>query len=107
MLLVGALTLMGCMGTTSSAVKSSPITSKTAASSTLPPPAHPKINLRVMTFNIEYGGVGVDFASVSKAIRAAHADVVAINEATSHGWRPGSDGSTSTSGRRSCRASPY
>jgi endonuclease/exonuclease/phosphatase family metal-dependent hydrolase len=33
-----------------------------------------------MTFNIEYGGVGVDFASVSKAVRAAHADVVAINE---------------------------
>jgi hypothetical protein len=33
-----------------------------------------------MTFNIEYGGAEVDFASVSKAIRAAHADVVAINE---------------------------
>ena len=33
-----------------------------------------------MTFNIEYGGTEVDFASVSKAIKAAHADVVAINE---------------------------
>ena len=81
MLLVGALTLMGCMGTTSPAVQSSPTTSKTTASSALTPAARPQtINLRVMTFNIEYGGVGVDFASVSKAIRAAHADVVAINE---------------------------
>ncbi len=33
-----------------------------------------------MTFNIEYGGTGVDFSSVPKAIEAAHADVVAVNE---------------------------
>ena len=33
-----------------------------------------------MTFNIEYGGEEVDFSSVAKAIEAADADVVAINE---------------------------
>jgi endonuclease/exonuclease/phosphatase family metal-dependent hydrolase len=80
-LLVGALTLMGCTGTTSPTVTSSPITSKSTASSAQSPPAGSQtIDLRVMTFNIEYGGVEVDFASVSKAIKAAHADVVAINE---------------------------
>ena len=36
--------------------------------------------LNVMSFNIEYGGEGVDFGSVSKAIEAADADVVAIQE---------------------------
>ena len=48
-----------------------------------------------MTFNIEYGGTGVDFGSVPKAIRAARADVVAVNEgygniprlAAALGWR--------------------
>ena len=35
-----------------------------------------------MAFNIEYGGVGVDFDSVSKAIEKAGADVVGIEE----GW---------------------
>jgi hypothetical protein len=43
------------------------------------PKAKP-VRLRVMTFNIEDGGTGVDFASIPKAIRAAHADVVGINE---------------------------
>jgi endonuclease/exonuclease/phosphatase family metal-dependent hydrolase len=37
-------------------------------------------HLRVMSFNIENGGTGVAFSSVSKAIEAAHADVVAVNE---------------------------
>ena len=36
--------------------------------------------LNVMQFNIEYGGQGVDFSSVAKAIEAADADVVAIQE---------------------------
>ncbi|HVQ87133.1 MAG TPA: endonuclease/exonuclease/phosphatase family protein [Actinomycetes bacterium] len=36
--------------------------------------------LRVMQFNIEFGGHGVDFSSVSKAILACGADVVAIQE---------------------------
>jgi hypothetical protein len=37
--------------------------------------------LKVMTFNIEYGGEGVDFSSVPKAIEAAGADVVGVEEA--------------------------
>jgi endonuclease/exonuclease/phosphatase family metal-dependent hydrolase len=35
----------------------------------------------MMQFNIEYGGHGVDFSSVAKAIHAASADVVAVQEA--------------------------
>lgn len=38
------------------------------------------VALNIMQFNIEYGGTGVDFDSVGKAIRAADADVVAIQE---------------------------
>ena len=36
--------------------------------------------LNVMQFNIEYGGTGVDFAMVSRAIQVAEADIVAIQE---------------------------
>jgi endonuclease/exonuclease/phosphatase family metal-dependent hydrolase len=39
-----------------------------------------RMQLRVMTFNIEYGGEGVDFSSVPKAIAASGADVVGIEE---------------------------
>ena len=39
------------------------------------------VRLRVMEFNIEYGGDVVDFHSVIRAIRASHADVVGIEEA--------------------------
>lgn len=50
--------------------------------------------LRVMVFNIEYGGVGVDFGKVVEAIRASGADVVGVEEgegqvgrlATALGW---------------------
>jgi hypothetical protein len=38
------------------------------------------MTLRVMEFNIEYGGTGVDFDSVPKAIQAAKADVVGVEE---------------------------
>jgi endonuclease/exonuclease/phosphatase family metal-dependent hydrolase len=37
-------------------------------------------SLNLMQFNIEYGGDSVDFESVAKAIEAADADVVAIQE---------------------------
>ncbi|HUV47700.1 MAG TPA: endonuclease/exonuclease/phosphatase family protein [Actinomycetes bacterium] len=37
--------------------------------------------VRVMQFNIEYGGTLVDFDSVPSAVRAADADVVALQEA--------------------------
>ena len=39
------------------------------------------LDIRVMQFNIEYGGTVVDFDSVPKAIEAAGADVVALQEA--------------------------
>lgn len=39
------------------------------------------MTVRVMQFNIEYGGDVVDFASVPAAIEAADADVVALQEA--------------------------
>lgn len=39
------------------------------------------ITLRVMLFNIELGGTGVDFGKVIEAIRAADPDIVALEEA--------------------------
>ena len=49
-------------------------------SSSMPAPEPPTVDLRVMTFNIEYGGEEVDFGGVPKAVRAADADVVAVGE---------------------------
>jgi hypothetical protein len=37
--------------------------------------------IKVMTFNVEYGGEEVDFDSVIRAIRKSDADVVGIEEA--------------------------
>ena len=56
--------------------------------------ASPPVVVRVMEFNVEYGGNEVDFAGVPKAIEAAGADIVAIEEgyanipaiAASIGW---------------------
>lgn len=42
------------------------------------------VELRVMTFNIWLGGVQVDFAQVVKAVQAAQADVVGLQEAEGH-----------------------
>jgi hypothetical protein len=39
------------------------------------------MQLHVMTFNIEYGGEGVDFSSVPATIEASGADVVGVEEA--------------------------
>jgi hypothetical protein len=39
------------------------------------------VNLRVMEFNIEYGGTVVSFKSIVEAVQAADADVVGIEEA--------------------------
>ena len=38
------------------------------------------VRLRVMTFNIEYGGTVVDLEKVLTAVRRSDADVVAFNE---------------------------
>lgn len=53
----------------------SPTPAATSSSATVP--ATP---LKVMTFNVEYGGTVIDFHSVIAAIRKSHADVVGINE---------------------------
>ena len=45
------------------------------------PAATETVSLRVMSFNIEWGGTHVRFASISEAIRAADADIVGIQEA--------------------------
>src|SRR2546422_5073823 len=42
------------------------------------------IELKVLEFNIEYGGVHVSFEKVVEVIRRSHADVVAIEEAQGH-----------------------
>ena len=38
------------------------------------------VELRVMSFNIWYGGVSIDFGRVAEAIRAAEADIVGVQE---------------------------
>jgi endonuclease/exonuclease/phosphatase family metal-dependent hydrolase len=52
------------------------------------------VALNVMVFNIEYGGIGVDFGKVVEAVRASGADIVGVEEgegqvprlATALGW---------------------
>lgn len=43
-------------------------------------PAVP-IDLRIMSFNIEWGGTNISFDNVVEAIRVARADIVGIQEA--------------------------
>jgi endonuclease/exonuclease/phosphatase family metal-dependent hydrolase len=62
------LVLAGCTGTGD-------------GGSATPRASEAPVALSVMSFNIEYGGTGVDFGSVSRAIQDAGADVVAIQEA--------------------------
>ncbi len=38
------------------------------------------LTVRVMEFNVEYGGTGVDFDSIPKVVEASGADIVAIEE---------------------------
>jgi len=52
-----------------------------AAEDTLQTGGADSITLRVMSFNIEWGGAHVRFASVADAIRAAGADIVGVQEA--------------------------
>ena len=40
-----------------------------------------EIELRVMTFNIEWGGANISFDNVVEAIRLSDADIVGIQEA--------------------------
>ena len=43
----------------------------------------PAVSLKVMTFNIEYGGQVIDFDKVVEAVVKADADMVGLNEAYS------------------------
>jgi endonuclease/exonuclease/phosphatase family metal-dependent hydrolase len=51
-----------------------------AAGAALPAAAQEPVTLRVMAFNVWYGGIEIDFAKVAEAIEAAGADVVALQE---------------------------
>ena len=45
------------------------------------------MTLKVMEFNIEYGGTTVDFAKVVEAVRATDPDVVGLEEAETNTGR--------------------
>src|SRR4029077_5488596 len=75
MVLVVATIAVGCTGSGTSSVAGTS-TSATPSATTAPG----TVRFKLMEFNIEYGGTQVDFESVPKAIRAAGADVVAIEE---------------------------
>ena len=46
-----------------------------------PSPQATPMTLKVMEFNIEYGGTTVDFAKVVEAVKAADPDVIGLEEA--------------------------
>jgi endonuclease/exonuclease/phosphatase family metal-dependent hydrolase len=85
LLLLTAGLLAGCSPTartspwTSGAAIPSPTTAPTSATTAGPSAA--QADLKLMDFNIEYGGVQVDFAKIVEAVKAADPDVVAIEEA--------------------------
>ncbi len=73
-LAVVAATLVGLVGTPA-----------VAAGSATPSAAVPATTrLRVMTFNIEYGGTVIDFDKIVAAVRRADPDVIGVNESYSH-----------------------
>ncbi len=74
-LLVGAVTAAVLTGCTSDGA---------GATETAGAPSPATMTLKVMEFNIEYGGDVVDFAGVPAAIQAASPDVVAIEEGYGH-----------------------
>jgi endonuclease/exonuclease/phosphatase family metal-dependent hydrolase len=71
----------------------------TAPTSAPSPQASP-MTLKVMEFNIEYGGTQIDFAKVVEAVKAAGPDVVGLEEAETNtgrlaralGWKYSSNG---------------
>jgi endonuclease/exonuclease/phosphatase family metal-dependent hydrolase len=54
------------------------------ASGTSPAATPSPVRLKVMTFNIEYGGTVIDFRTIVEAVRKADADVVGFEEAYAH-----------------------
>jgi endonuclease/exonuclease/phosphatase family protein len=78
-LLGGTLVPLLTLGLTVGACTSSSSTTEPEAAGS--PSAEATVPLRVMTFNVEYGGEGVDFDSVPAVIEGAEADVVGVEEA--------------------------
>jgi len=68
--------LGACTSNSDGTAEPSPTTSPSSTTAVKTTPA----NIKLMQFNIEYGGTVVDFNSVPKAIKAADADVVALQE---------------------------
>jgi hypothetical protein len=72
----------------------------TTSATTAPSPQASPMQLKVMEFNIEYGGTQIDFAKVVEAVRAADPDVVGLEEAETNtgrlaralGWKYYSNG---------------
>jgi hypothetical protein len=84
---IGALAIglivAGC-GTTQQSASPASAVAATATPHTAteaPTPAPTPISLKVMTFNIEYGGDEVDFARIVEAVTKAAPDVVGVQEA--------------------------
>ena len=65
---------------TASAAATTSVPTAPAPSST-PVPSPASMTVKLMDFNIEYGGVQIDFAKIVEAVKAADPDVVAIEEA--------------------------
>jgi endonuclease/exonuclease/phosphatase family metal-dependent hydrolase len=82
LILVATVALVACSPQSSPAPSSAPPSPSTAASiepTTAPTPA--QADLTLMDFNIEYGGLQVDFAKIVEAARAGDPDVIALEEA--------------------------
>jgi endonuclease/exonuclease/phosphatase family metal-dependent hydrolase len=81
--LLAAALLVACSPQTpaspSTTVGPSPPPTPSTTPSVAPSPA--EVEFTLMDFNIEYGGVQVDFAKIVEAARAADPDVIAIEEA--------------------------
>jgi hypothetical protein len=60
------------------------------------------VTLKVLVFNIEYGGALVDFAKTVEVVQRAAPDIVLVEEAwaTSRAWREASGGPSTTCGTR-------
>ncbi|HEY6566434.1 MAG TPA: endonuclease/exonuclease/phosphatase family protein [Actinomycetota bacterium] len=49
------------------------------------------VRLKVMTFNVEYGGTVIDFSKIVEAAEVSDADVIALNEVYGHAARLAAD----------------